>query len=94
MLYQKLNDREKLSRLKAYGIKINFVYYELVMLAKSVILGKSALDMNSHYLKLQLFLRMVCEDPISAMSKDYRVFVSEEQLYGSSYTREMYSDLQ
>ena len=25
---------------------------------------------------------MVCEDPTSAMNKDYRVFVSEEQLYG------------
>ena len=53
------------------------------MLAKSVTLGKSALDMNTHYLELQLFLRMVQEDPSSVVDKGYKVFMSEERLYGA-----------
>ena len=60
-----------------------FVYADLVMLAKSNNLGKSALDMNQHYLEFQLFLRMVEEEPQTAMNKSYRVFLSEARLYSS-----------
>ena len=60
-----------------------FVYADLVMLAKSNNLGKSALDMNQHYLELQLFLMMVEEAPQTAMNKLYKVFPSEARLYSS-----------
>lgn len=81
-LYRKLHDPEQLARLKADAIMFYFVYAELVMLAKSDYLKKSALDMNKHYLELQLFLQTVEDDPKAAMNKDHRVFVSEERLYG------------
>ena len=81
-LYRKLQDPEQLARLKADAIMFYFVYAELVMLAKSDDLKKSALDMNEHYLELQLFLQMVEDDPKAAMNKDHRVFVSEARLYG------------
>ena len=52
------------------------------MLAKSEDL-KSAFDMNKHYLELQLFLEMIEEEPSTAMDRHYKVFVSEDRLYGS-----------
>ena len=82
-LYRKLQDAEELARLKADAIMFYFVYAELVMLAKSEELEKFALDMNQHYLELQLFLQLVEDDPNVAMDKDFRVFVSEERLYSS-----------
>ncbi len=82
-LYRKLHDAEELARLKADAIMFYFVYAELVMLAKSEKLKKSALDMNKHYLELQLFLQMIEDDPEAAMDKNHRVFVSEERLYGN-----------
>ena len=42
--------------------------------------------MNQHYLELQLFLRMVEEDPNTVMNKSYRVFPSEERLYGTKFS--------
>ena len=81
-LYRKLQDPTELARLKADALMFYFVYSELVMLAKSEKLGKSALDMNQHYLELQLFLQKIEDDPEAAMNKDHRVFVSEERLYG------------
>ena len=60
-----------------------FVYADLVMLAKSNDLGKSALDMNQHYLEFHLFLRMIEEDPKIVLNKSYKVFPSEERLYGA-----------
>ena len=60
-----------------------FVYADLVMLAKSNDLGKSALDMNQHYLELQLFLRMVEEEPQTAMNMLYKVFPSGARLYST-----------
>lgn len=82
-LYNKLHNDEELLRLKADALMFYFVYAELVMLAKSEELHKSALDMNKHYLELQLFLQMVEDDPKFALNKGHRVFVSEERLYGS-----------
>ena len=85
-VYKKLKDPEELSRLKADALMFYFVYADLVMLAKSNDLSKSALDMNKHYLELQLFLRMVEEDPKSVMNKSYKVFPSEERLYSTKIT--------
>ena len=82
-VYKKLQDPEELSRLKVDALMFYFVYADLVMLAKSNDLGKSALDMNQHYLELQLFLRMVEEEPQTAMNKSYKVFPSEARLYSS-----------
>lgn len=59
------------------------VYCNLVMLAKSNYLSKNVLDMNQHYLKLQVFLDTVELDPATAMNKCFMVFVSEQRLYGS-----------
>ena len=57
-VYKKLQDSEELFRLKTDAL-FYFVYADLVMLAKSNDLGKSALDMSQHYLELQLFLSMI-----------------------------------
>ena len=81
-VYKKLQDPEELSRLKADALMFYFVYADLVMLAKSNDLSKSALDMNQHYLELQLFLRMI-EAPQTTMIKLYKVFPSEARLYSS-----------
>ena len=85
-MYQKLNDTEEVARLKADGVMFYLVYAELVMLAKSTDLGKSAFDMNGHYLELQLFLQMIEKDGSEAMNKEYKVFSSEERLYGNDQT--------
>lgn len=54
-MFKKLLDTELLARLKADAIMHYFVYSELVMLAKSEELKKSAFDMNKHYLELNCF---------------------------------------
>lgn len=82
-LYQKLQDPAELAHLKADGIMFYLVYAELVMLVKSDKFDLSVIDMNKHYRELQVFLQITKEDPQFAMNKDHRVFVSEEQLYGS-----------
>lgn len=57
------------------------VYAELVMLCKSNELDISALNMNTHYLELKVFL--VKDDGEVALDKTCQVFVSEKRLYGS-----------
>ena len=52
------------------------------MLAKSNELNKSAFDMNQHYPELRLFLEEVELNPQTAMDKEFKVFASEERLYG------------
>lgn len=75
-LHKKLRDPQEVSRLKADGMMFYFVYSKLVMLAKSSALDKSALDMNTHYLELQLFLQMVTED-----SSCVRTIVFEKNVF-------------
>ena len=82
-VYKKLKDPEELARLKADALMFYFVYADLVMLAKSNDLSKSALDMNQHYVELQLFLRMIEEDPKTVMNKSYEAFPSEQCLYST-----------
>lgn len=57
------------------------VYADLVMLAKSNQLKKSTLDMNQHYLELQLFLKELEHHPEVIMHQEYCVFQSEKELY-------------
>ena len=55
------------------------------MLSKSNDLNKSALNMNQHYLELKMFLQEVENHPEVVMDKDYKVFRSEDRLYGDAY---------
>ena len=57
---------------------------DLVMLAKSTELEKSALDMNQHYLELQMFLQELECHPEIIMDRKYGVFKSENRLYGDN----------
>ena len=60
------------------------IYADLVMLSKSNDLKKSVLDMNRHYLELQLFLEEVEKYPEIVMDCQYAVFQSEDRLYGDN----------
>jgi hypothetical protein len=79
-VFEKLQDLDVITYLKADAIMFHHVYSNLVMLAKSNVLNKNVLDMNQHYLELELFLR---EDPEIAMERSYEVFASERRLYGN-----------
>lgn len=82
-VFENLQDSHALAHLKADAIMFHHVYCNLVMLAKSNYLSKNVLDMNQHYLVLQVFLDTVELDPAIAMNKCFMVFVSEQRLYGS-----------
>ena len=58
------------------------IYADLVMLAKSNELKKSALDMNHHFLELQLLLQQLKHHPEEVMDAQCKVFPSENRLYG------------
>ena len=53
-VYAKLLDSTEVTRLRADGLMYFHVYADLVMLSKSNDLGKSVMDMNQHYLELQV----------------------------------------
>ena len=82
-LYVKLKDPNELVQLKADGLMFFHVYADLAMLAKSKDLGKSVLDMNIHYLELQMFLKEIQHNPQAIMDDKLRVFASEKLLYSS-----------
>ena len=54
-VYTKLKSPVELAYLKADAIMFHHVYADLVMLAKSSELQKSAFDMGQHYLELKCF---------------------------------------
>ena len=83
-LYTKLQDIDELARLRADALMYYHVYADLVMLSKSSDLGKSVMDMNKHYVELQVYLEMIECHPEVAMDKNYRVFESERELYGTN----------
>ena len=58
------------------------VYADLMVLAKSNILNKSALDMAYHYLELLTFFREIQQHPDTILDGQYQVFRSERRLYG------------
>ena len=84
MCLSKLCNPLKLAAVRADAIMFYHCYADLVMLSKSNDLGKSALDMGTRYLELKVFLLEVKDDVQVALSKDQRVFVSEERLYGNN----------
>jgi len=51
------------------------------MLAKSSVLGKSVVDMGTHYLELKMFLKELSNHPEGAMDQSYHMFRSESRLY-------------
>ena len=83
-LYAKLMDNNEMAQLRADGLMYFHVYADLVMLSKSKDLGKTVMDMNQHYLELQLYLQEVEHNPEIVMDKTYEVFRSEKQLYGDN----------
>lgn len=80
-VYEKLKDSVRLAGLKADSLMFHHVYADLVMLAKSKELGKSALDMGKHYLELKLFLEKAQADPSIVLHNKLQVFPSEQRLY-------------
>ena len=78
----KLQDCNELVALKADALMFFHVYADLVTLAKSTELEKSAFDMNTHYFELQLFLQELEKNPEIIMNQHHQVYTSEERLYG------------
>ena len=83
-VYGKLQDSKLVSALKADALMYYHVYADLVSLAKSTELDKSAFDMSKHYLELKCFLDELEAYPEIAGDSCLQVFVSEETLYGPS----------
>ena len=83
-LYLKLQDQFLLASIKADALMFYFVYADLVTLAKSNELGKSAYDMRIHYFELQVFLEEVEKHSEIASERFQKVFASEPRLYSSS----------
>ena len=81
-LFKKLQDQDELARLKADALMFHHVYADLVILAKSLDLSKSAFDMNKHYLELKVFLDELEQNPKTIMNRDFHVFYSKSRLYG------------
>ena len=88
-VYTKLKDPQELACLKADAIMFHHVYADLVMLAKSNDLQKSAFDMGQHYLELKCFLEEMEKYPENCMDCSYQVFPSEPRLYGTNVTRRL-----
>ena len=82
-VFRKLQDPEELCNLKADGLMFYHIYADLVTLAKSTKLQKSAFDMNHHFLELQLFLQQLKQHPEEAFLANCKVFPSENRLYGT-----------
>lgn len=83
-VYMKLMSVDEMARLRVDAIMYYHVYADLVMLSKSKELAKSVMGTNNHYLELLRFLSDVQKSPELVMDKNYKVFRSEKQLYGSS----------
>lgn len=81
-VYRKLLDLDEMVLVRADALMFFHIYADLVMLAKSNKLEKTALDMNQHYLELQMFLQELECHPEVIMDRNYSVFRSEARLYG------------
>ena len=65
------------------GLMFNRVYVNLMMLVKSKVLNKSALDMNVHYKELLDFLQRLIDKPSLILNREQIVFPSEFRLYSN-----------
>ena len=59
------------------------IYADLVTLAKSPELKKSALDMNVHYVEIKEYLEVLGTNPEVIMDQNYKIFELEKRLYGN-----------
>lgn len=82
-IYAKLKESQELVHLRVDGLMFVQVYADLMTLAKSTTLNKSALDMTCHYLELLTFLREIQRCPGTLLDCQYQVFRSERRLYGN-----------
>ena len=83
-VYEKLNDDNIMAAAKADGLMFTHVYANLVTLAKSTVLNKSAFDMRIHYLELDSFLEMLEDHPQTIFDENFQVFRSEKRLYSEN----------
>ena len=81
-VFTKLQDSLELAHLKADSLMYYHVYGDLYMLSKSNNLDVSLLSMNKHYLELQTYLSKVESNPDIVFDPNFRMFQSEERLYG------------
>ena len=83
-VYEKLHDENIMAGVKVDGLMFVHVYADLVTLAKSKELGKSAFDMNLHYLELDGFLEQLESDSSVALDPHTQVFTTEKRLYDNT----------
>ena len=81
---EKLQDSAVVANLKLEGLLFDKVYSDLMMLVKSILLNKSAIDMNVHYEELLDFLELLTVEPKVLLDFEATVFKSELQLYSQS----------
>lgn len=86
-MHEKLHNPLEPVALREDSLMFYHVHAYLVMLSKSNDLNKSVLDMNAHYVELQLFLSEVKYNVQLVFDRDHQVFVSEQRLYGNSKKR-------
>ena len=82
-VFDKLQNSQIITCLQADSLMFFHIFADLVALAKSKHLGKSAYDMKQHYLELKLFLDELIKYPQIVLVTDQctQVFVSESKLY-------------
>jgi hypothetical protein len=80
-VYEKLENKTLMAMVKADALMFIYVYSDLVKLAKSTDLNKSAFDMRLHYLELDGFLEFLEDNPATIFNSEMRVFKSEDRLY-------------
>ena len=69
----KLHDDDEMAGLKADGLMLYHMYADLVMLAKSTELKKSALDMSIHHVEFKEYLTVLETKPKIIMNPNYDV---------------------
>ncbi len=80
-VFSKLQDPLELVALRADSLMYFHIYADLIMLSKSKDLGKSAMDMNQHYLEMKVFLGDVLSNVDYIFNQGLQVFKSEKRLY-------------
>ncbi len=84
-VFCKLQDPTIMACAKADALMHHHIFADLVTLAKSKDLKKSALDMQLHYLELKIFLDELESNPEIIADRELKVFVSEKVLYTAEH---------
>ena len=83
-VFCKLQDSTIMACTKADALMHHHIFADLVTLAKSKDLKKSALDMQIHYLELKIFLDELEKHPEIIADRELKVFKSEKVLYSAT----------